>query len=212
MLMALFREHISFGAIVAMAGVVLSYYYAYVTDGRLLIALFIVTVVASFLPDLDSDSGTPFTILISLLTLIVTGATLYIALLFDDVSPWVLFGVPLGAGFFVWAVIGWIFKKSTKHRGMYHSIPAMCIVGVATYIISRAILTDDYGALVLGIGAAVGYLTHLVLDEIHASVTIDGGRFRSRRSLGTALKFFSPSKTATIFTYTLLATLLMVAV
>jgi hypothetical protein len=206
--MALFREHVSFGAVVATIGTVLTYYYAYVTDWRLLLAVFVATIIGSFLPDLDSDSSVPFNMLMSILTLMAVGLSFYLTLVLQPEDVLVRFGVPLLAGGFVWFILGWLLKRLTVHRGMFHSLPAVVIVGLLAYLLVHSLLALDFAALVLGGAVALGYLAHLVLDEFHAGVNIDGSLFSAKRSLGTALKLHSTSRIATVFTYGLLAVLL----
>jgi hypothetical protein len=50
----------------------------------------------------------------------------------------------------------------------------------------------------------LGFLSHLVLDEIY-SVDFMGLRVRLNKYAGSALKFFSPSWTATLIAYAILA-------
>ena len=209
--MALFRQHISFGALVAMIGVVLAYYYAYVTDWRLLTVLFLVTVFASFLPDLDSDSGLPFHFIFGTFTLIVGGITLWYTLESGTDNMYELTGKPLLVLILVWFVGGGLFKRLTHHRGMMHSLPAAGIAALLMFIIARALSEVDMTTLLLALGAGAGYLSHLILDELHSTVSMGGHLFQPRRSLGTALKLFSPSRSATIFTYVLLVVLAYIA-
>jgi len=209
--MALFREHISVGAIVAIIGVVLAYHYAYVTDWRLLAWLFVVTVVASMLPDVDSDSSLPFHFVYGLFTVICVGVALLYTLVTGWDSWYELAGRPLVVGIVVWFVVGGIVKRLTKHRGMFHSLPAALILSLCHLLVVRALGYGDTAGVLLAAGAGLGYIAHLVLDELHSTVSVDGSLFKPRRSLGTALKLFSGSRTATIFTYVLLATLVYAA-
>lgn len=205
--MAMFREHISFGAAVAALGVTLCYFYALVTDFELLAALFLITTVMSFMPDLDSDSGLPFHLIFGTFTLSVTGVALYFAMMHTPDDWRFLVGVPLIAMALTWFVAGAIFKHLTHHRGMFHSFPAMAIVGLATLIICRNLGKPEIVAEVFAAGAALGYLSHLILDELHSGISLDGSRFLPKQSLGSAMKFVSGDRGATLFTYVLLAAL-----
>jgi len=205
--MALFREHVSVGALVATIGVVVTYYYAYATDWKLLLALFVITVIASFLPDLDSDTSVPFYIVFGLFTLLCGGVVLFDTLTQGAESMYELAGRPLLAVVLVWVVVGAVFKKCTRHRGMMHSIPAALNMALFVYLGSLLWGTNEYDGSLLAIGAGVGYLVHLVLDELHATVSIDGHLFDARASLGSALKLFSSSRIANVFTYGITATL-----
>jgi membrane-bound metal-dependent hydrolase YbcI (DUF457 family) len=209
--MALFREHITFGALISMVVVVCAYFYALVTDPFLLVILFAVTLIGSFLPDVDSDSGIPFFMIFGATTLAVTGVVLLYSLKMwpDD---WRFFvGVPLGALFFTWIFIGGVVKKFTRHRGIYHSLPAMLIAGVGALLVAKYYGLDDVSALVFGAALAVGFASHLILDEIHAGITMNGIPFIPNKAFGSALKLFSNSRGVNILTYTLLAVLVYTA-
>jgi hypothetical protein len=60
--------------------------------------------------------------------------------------------------------------------------------------------------LLMACGVALGFLSHLVLDEIY-SVAWHGGVLKLKSSAGSAVKFFSRSWGAVVFCYGLLFTL-----
>ncbi len=206
--MALFKEHITFGAVVALVGVVLLYFYAFVTDPVLLVLLFAVTVIGSFLPDVDSDSGVPFYAVFGVFTLACTGVALYYLLSHPPQAIYLLIGVPFLTCLFVWGVVGTIFKRFTHHRGIMHSIPMMTIAGLSTFIAVRSLEQGDTLSLIFALAVSAGFASHLILDEIHSENLMDGNPFVHKRSLGTALKFFSNSGGVNLFTYLLIAALL----
>lgn len=205
--MALFKDHITVGAIVAVVGVVLLYFYAIVTDPLLLIILFVVSVIGSFLPDLDHDTGTPFYLIFGVFTLACGGVVLYYLLNHPPQTLYMLIGVPVAALFGVWFIVGAIFKNFTNHRGMMHSIPTMLIVSLIVYLVAKNLEQGETLSLVFAVAVGVGFLSHLALDEIHSENMLGGNPFVPRRSLGTAFKFFSQSKITTVFTYLVLVSL-----
>ncbi len=210
--MACFRVHISLGAVVAVVGVVLAYYYAFTTDWRLLSWLFVVTVFASFLPDIDSDSGLPYHLIFGTFTVAVGGIALLYTINSGTDNIYELVGQPLFAILFVWFVVGGLFKKLTHHRGIIHSLPALLISALVAYIVVDGFVTGEYTALLIALGVGAGYLSHLVLDEMYSSVSLDGGVFRAKRSLGTALKLFSSSRMINVFTYVVLGLLVYLVI
>jgi len=210
--MALFREHISLGAVIGIVGVVLLYFYALVVDPLMLVLLFIVTCIASFLPDLDSDSGTPFYFVYGAFSLACGGAVLYYLLAHPQGNMYLLIGAPIAVILFVWFIIGTLFKHITHHRGMMHSIPTMLIAGLAVFIAARYLEQGDHLSLMFALAATVGFASHLILDEIHSENLMDGNPFHHKHSLGTAVKLFSNSVITNLFTYLVLAALLYVAV
>lgn len=205
--MAMFREHIALGAMVAAAGCALLYSLAYITDARLLALLFLITIIMSFWPDLDSDSGLPFHLIYGTFTVSCAGVALYYMLQEYPENWHVYVGVPLGVLAFVWVVVGSVFKKVTRHRGMFHSLPAAAIAGLSTLLLARHLDHPNNVATLFALGATAGYMSHLLLDVLYDTVTLTGRTFLPIPRLGGAMKFFSSYTWANLFTYLLLFTL-----
>jgi len=159
------------------------------------------TALGGLLPDLDSDSGVPVRELFGV------AAT---------VTPFLALGRLSGHGFttdqslvfmaasylLVRYVVRFLFQRLTVHRGMFHSVPAMLIAGLAVYLLHHG--PDQKTRLYLAGGTMLGFLSHFVLDEIYA-VNFMGVRFKLNKYAGSALKLFSPSWAATLATYIILA-------
>jgi membrane-bound metal-dependent hydrolase YbcI (DUF457 family) len=80
-----------------------------------------------------------------------------------------------------------LLKRYTVHRGMFHSIPALLIfTGIAFMISGHSNLHLRY--FKAG-GVFLGVFSHLMLDEIY-SIEWAGGRWRFKKSFGTALKLW----------------------
>ncbi len=94
--------------------------------------------------------------------------------------------------------VGGLFRRYTKHRGMWHSIPAAMIAGLATFLVANS--GDFEIRLFKSWAVVIGFVSHLLLDEIYA-VDWQGRRIRVKKSFGTALKFFSKSRWANVVTY-----------
>jgi hypothetical protein len=87
---------------------------------------------------------------------------------------------------------------------LFHSIPALAIVGLGMFLIYPS---DNVRLRLFLSGAVViGFLSHLILDEIY-SVDFMGARLRLNKYAGSALKLVSKSWTATLTTYLVLALL-----
>jgi hypothetical protein len=81
------------------------------------------------------------------------------------------------------------FARFTVHRGVWHSWLAVALAALATANAAHHLVgIPAREAWIAGGFVALGYLTHLCLDEL-ASVDLWGHRVR--RSFGTALKPFS---------------------
>lgn len=159
------------------------------------------TTVGGFLPDLDSDSGVPVRELFGM------AAATAPFLLFQRVQSYGLtmeqtFVVLAGLYVFVRYGLSALFKSVTVHRGMFHSIPAMLISGLAVFL---AYHSPNLGVrLYLAGGVTLGFFSHLLLDEF-CSVDFNGVKIELNQSAGSAFKFFSSSFSASLLTYACLA-------
>ncbi len=156
--------------------------------------------VGGMLPDLDSDSGIPAREMFSLAGVLFP-LILLRRLANTTMSPEeILILMTLGY-FFIRYPVRYLFRKFTVHRGMFHSIPAMLIAGMVVY------LCYDHPSLktrlFFAVGVMVGFLSHLLLDEIYA-VDLRGMVPKLNSMAGSALKFTSKSLGANVMTYGLL--------
>lgn len=163
------------------------------------------TAMAGLLPDLDSDSSVPNRTLFRL-----AGPLAGLLALQHALSA----GLPIERAFlrllatfvFVRYGLSFLMRKLTVHRGMFHSIPAILIAGLAMFLVY--IHLPQNLRLFLAGAVMAGYLSHLVLDELCA-VDFQGGRIK--KPFGTALKFFSQNWLATTVCYGVLFLLAMLA-
>src|SRR3954452_1301355 len=157
--------------------------------------------VAGMLPDLDSDVGMPLREIMSF-----AAATIPVLMVnrFEE----------LGMGFDSMALtsvilylvvrfgIGGMIRKFTTHRGMFHSIPAMFICGGLAYLLCGG--SQAAFSLFKAGGVIIGYLSHLVLDEIY-SIEFASGRWRMKKSFGSAMKLWGDNHWANTAAYSKLA-------
>lgn len=162
-----------------------------------------ITGIGGILPDLDSESGRPvreiFGVTAALAPLVMMrrllewggntdGAMLLSVLLYVSVR----YGGAMLLG--ILAV----------HRGMYHSIPAMLIAGELAFLGYKS--EQLTMKLLMGVGIMIGFMSHLVLDELYA-VEWHGLRVKLNKFAGSAVKLTGRSWPANIFAYGLLFTL-----
>jgi hypothetical protein len=150
---------------------------------------------AGMLPDLDSDSGTPF-----------RETTAFVAAITPMllIDRWQRLGFSVEemvlAGSTVYLLIRFavfkLLKLYTVHRGMFHSIPALIISGQAAFLLCTNY--DMHLRYYKAIGMMLGFFSHLLLDELW-SVDLRG--MRIKKSFGTALKFWSDSTWANFSAY-----------
>jgi hypothetical protein len=195
---AAFKQHVTFSSVLgvgyaaALSGAGFEWVHSILAGG--------LCGIAGMLPDLDSPSGRPVRELFGI-TAIAVPLLLTYRLRRSGLDPEQL--VLLAAVLYLLIRFGlsWVFKHLTVHRGMFHSIPAMLIAGEAVFLAHDC--PDRYGRLTLAGGIMLGFLSHLVLDEIYA-VDMNGVTLRFNKAAGSALKFFSKSWAATLGTWLLL--------
>ncbi|RMF40051.1 MAG: metal-dependent hydrolase, partial [Planctomycetota bacterium] len=157
--------------------------------------------VSGMLPDLDSDSGRPLREATALASAVVPVMMLdrFERLQLDHDSMILAAGlVYLGIRF----IVAEIFRRYTVHRGMWHSIPACLTVGMLAFLITEC--DDLNNRLFKSSAVMLGFMSHLILDELW-SIDFRRGRYAFKRSFGTALKLWGPSRWANVTTYAKLA-------
>ncbi len=205
--MASFQGHLSFASVLAAGYGGLAASQLDLDWGPIFLGAGLTTL-GGMLPDLDSDSGVPVRELFGVAAITVPCLLLerLDALGFTMLEEKLVF--LSGSYLFIRYVVSALFKKITVHRGMFHSVPAMLIAGLLVFLLSQSpsLLIRVY----LAGGIMLGFFSHLLLDELY-SVDLMGVRLRLNKYAGSALKFVSPSWSATLLTYGLLAALLYLA-
>ena len=97
-----------------------------------------------------------------------------------------------------------IVSRFSVHRGMFHSIPAMLIAAELAFLSYPS--SSQRVRLLIAAGVALGFFSHLLLDEIY-SVEINGMKVGLKKSSGTAIKMFGDAFLPNVLTFTLAATL-----
>ena len=144
-------------------------------------------VVGGLLPDIDSDNSTSARLAFNFLAIILPLIFFIEFKLFSYLSLIDILFVTLIAVFFVRVVMFWVFKKLSVHRGIFHSVPAGIMFGLLVVcVLQKTPFVSENIPLYAGLILFVGYITHLVLDELYA-VNLAG--LELKRSFGTALKF-----------------------
>jgi len=152
------------------------------------------------LPDLDSDSGRPVR------ELSILAGFIFPILLIPRLRR---FGftleqgivIVIGAHFLIRYALAAIIRRTTVHRGMFHSLPALAISGLVIFLLyhNDNLMQRGYVA-----GAVmVGFLSHLLLDELYA-VNFNGVTIKLNQFAGSAVKLRSSSWKANLLTYVLL--------
>jgi hypothetical protein len=151
--------------------------------------------VSGMLPDLDSGPGVPLRESVSFTAAVVPLLLIHRWQRFHlDPETMVL------AGALVYLLIrfgmGRLLKSVTVHRGMFHSLPALAIVGELTYLICDH--ENPWARVFFASAVMLGFASHLVLDEIWS---IDFKHLRLKSSFGTAVKFWGDCWWSNLATY-----------
>lgn len=153
--------------------------------------------VSGMLPDLDSDSGRP---LREATTLAAAVVPMLMVERFERFG-WSHEIMVLAAGglyLFIRFGLTEIFRRFTVHRGMWHSIPAAAVVGMIAFLIMDC--EDITQRLFKSMAVVVGFMSHLILDEIW-SIEFKRGQYKFKSSFGTAIKFWGNDRWANFSTY-----------
>jgi hypothetical protein len=152
--------------------------------------------IGGMLPDLDSDSGIPVRETLAVVSMLVP------MLFIQRMAHWELTSeqlVLVGATlyFLVRFGVGSLFRRFTVHRGMWHSIPAAVIAGLATFhLCDCEVQVRMYKAWAI----VIGYFSHLILDELYA-VDLNGRQIKIKKSFGSALKLFGSKSVPNLMTF-----------
>ncbi len=140
--------------------------------------------IAGLLPDIDSDNSVVLRLIFSVLAVAIS---FFVMLQFSinlSIAEMFILWIACFAAIFFGGFS--IFKRFTIHRGIFHSIPAAFFFGISTAAVLFYFF--PYTALVswiAGVFVILGYLIHLILDEIYS---VDLANNRIKRSFGSALK------------------------
>jgi len=137
------------------------------------------------LPDVDSSHSTSIKVGFNVLSLLMT-----IMLIFVKSSTYSLIEMAV-VSVLVFMGIRYafleFFRKISKHRGMFHTVPVALIWGIVVASMSQWFFgLNSLVSWVYGFMITWGYLVHLILDETYS---VDLGNRRMKKSSGTAFKF-----------------------
>ncbi len=183
--MANYATHIAAGTVVsgALATLTLA---ADVVAPENLVAVTLAGVVGSVLPDIDLQNSRASRIFFSTMGVFISFCVLFAnAMKFSIAELWILW---LGTLIFVRYILHEIFHRVSVHRGVWHSLLAGAFCAVATAAVFAHVFDRHEGVAWLAAGFMfIGYIVHLVLDEIYSVDVLDR---RLKASFGTALKFY----------------------
>lgn len=192
--MADFKTHVTASTILGIGYGTVAHMQFGVPIGHCLIAGALCSV-AGMLPDLDSKSGIPQREMLCFVSVLVPMLMMFRFQELGFTAEQMVFIA--GVSYIVIRFgLGELFKRFTKHRGMWHSIPAAAVAAMATYLVCFS--PEPHIRLFKSWAVFLGFILHLALDEFY-SVDIMGRRLK--KSWGTAMKFYGKSSVANMTTY-----------
>jgi membrane-bound metal-dependent hydrolase YbcI (DUF457 family) len=184
--MADFNTHLGTASVVSMISTTV-FYGAGTIGPQEFVYYFCLGTFSGTLPDIDSDTSTALKNFFNFL-----GVMLAFLVLFLRIGKLSILEM-----MFIWAAvfsivrygIFQIFTWYTVHRGLFHSIPSALAFGLIVGIICEQLFHLSPIKSWLGIFfVVVGYLSHLVLDEIYS---IEFSSARIKWTFGSACKLIS---------------------
>ncbi|MBN2693235.1 DUF4184 family protein [bacterium] len=156
-------------------------------------------ILGSIAPDVDSpNSKSRRYIFGTFLVILITYSLFYS--IEKKINGLYLLAIPTAIFLLFQFVFQPLFTKFTIHRGAFHTIP-MGIVQSSLFFIIPQIKNSIW----ISISFFVGFLIHLILDELYAFVHVKGLKIRHKKSFGTAFKWFAPSFWSNVAIYLLIA-------
>ena len=184
--MANFKTHLTVAS--TLSGVLaIGCLVAGVATPKEVVVYFAVGTIGGVLPDLDLDHSIPLQILFSSLAIVLAFLTVFSKAgaysVVELACVWI----------FVYAIIRYvpykIFEKFTVHRGIFHSLlAALFFWFLTTAVAYHLFAVDAVIAWLTGCFVGIGYVIHLILDEMY-SVDLMGAKIK--KSFGTAIKIAS---------------------
>lgn len=166
------------------------------------IIVFTACAIGSISPDIDSKtSKTVRYFFIGFM--LITGFLVFQHLYYRKMDFVYLIGLTLSAMVFVITLIKHLFSKLVTHRGVFHTIPmglaAALILSYTPGIANEFLITLSF---------FIGFLVHLLLDEIYSTINFSGMKIQPKKSLGTAMKWITPGILPNVILNSVLAVLI----
>lgn len=201
--MANFPQHLGYGLTVSAIAAGAGYFQFGLTPAQTG-AAFLLGAMSSLAPDLDHPEGVPGQILAEILTALAPIAfILYLPLEYKNrlaLEHWIIFFVITLLT--VKHLYFFLITRLTVHRGIFHSIPAAIVCGEIVFLLFPHLPFSN--RWVMAAISTVGYLTHLILDEIYS---VQWDKLEVKKSLGTALDIGNFRNLSTWLIYILVVTL-----
>jgi len=182
---ASFAQHVNTAVVIS--GITIApLYSSSLIDINQSLALLFFGMIGGILPDIDLENSKPIQITSSILSIFIPLLAILTLLQSLSISKmlfiWFLSSVLLH--FFIFKIL----LHFTIHRGVIHSIPmGLLFAHGITIVFYNMLGFEELFSLLCGLFLFIGFIIHLVLDEI---VSLNAFGMSFKKSLGSALKFY----------------------
>lgn len=184
--MANFKTHLSLSTVIGTAAAGMAVNMQLIAYTHMPWFIFL-SILGGMLPDIDADNSRPVKLLFSLLALL--GASAVLQAFKNSYTPHQLLMITAAAFLLIRYGVSALFNQFTEHRGVFHSLLAALFFTLQFTCISYFFLHwSVVHAWLNGIFIAIGFITHLLLDELYS---VDLSNSRMKKSFGTAMKLCS---------------------
>lgn len=183
--MASFAQHVNTAVVIS--GIAIAPLYgSSLIDINQALALLFFGLIGGILPDIDLENSKPVQITSSILSIFIP--LLAILTLLESLSIskmlFIWFLSALLLHFFIFKVL----LNLTVHRGVIHSVPmGIVFAQILLIIFHEGLNFEALFSLLCGIFLFMGFIVHLLLDEI---VSLNAFGMSFKKSLGSALKLY----------------------
>jgi fumarate reductase subunit D len=184
-LLASFEQHIN-GSVIVTGVMIIPLYASGILSVNESFLVLLAGVIGGMLPDLDSNSSKPVQATFKIVSIFLP--LLLLLSIHKKLSVVEMIYIWVGATILLYATVFKVFMTLTRHRGIFHSIPMGILMAQLTTLGFHYFMGYEMDfAILLGLFVLLGFITHLLLDEIFS---IDALGLRLKESFGTAVKFY----------------------
>ena len=183
--MASFAQHVNTAVVIS--GITIApLYTSSIIDIHQAFTLLFFGILGGILPDIDLDNSKPIQIASSILSIFIP--LLAILILLNSLSISKMLFIWFLTAMLLHFIIFKILLHLTVHRGVIHSVPMGIVFAQVVNISLHYIFNmEEFFSLLCGLFIFIGFIIHLVLDEI---VSLNAFGMNFKKSLGSALKFY----------------------
>ncbi|MBF0629248.1 MAG: metal-dependent hydrolase [Magnetococcales bacterium] len=159
---------------------------------------FVAAMIGGVMPDVDADDSIFLDLSFTLFALLGSFFVMFSQLARYSIAELIVLW--LVTFLFIKLALFELFVRFTVHRGIFHSLPAgLFFAGLTADLLIRLFHQPDRVAWLAGLFVLLGYLVHLLLDELYSLNLLSAEGVAD--SFGTAFKLRAPDGWATATMY-----------